>query len=279
MSTLSDVACVVVLYNPDESLKNNIESYINQVDKLYLVDNSERINPEWILQIIANDKVSYTRNETNIGIASALNFGAKQASRYKWLLTMDQDTVLPEGYVSKLLTFDTLQTTTGIICPVYSNTRFNRKKRAEEVPFAMTSGNLLNISIYNKIGPFLNELFIDHVDHEYCLRLRVNGFKILRVNEVILDHKPGTPVRISILGFRIYLSIHSPLREYYYCRNGIYVGRIYSSAYPQFRFYFYKQLVKELIKMLLMPNRKYYLSLLWLAIQDGRNHKLGKLFG
>ena len=36
------VAATVILYNPDEiSLLLNISSYINDVDKLYVIDNSD----------------------------------------------------------------------------------------------------------------------------------------------------------------------------------------------------------------------------------------------
>ena len=36
----------------------------------------------------------------------------------------------------------------------------------------MTSGNLLNLKIAEKIGDFEEKLFIDEVDHDYCYRIR-----------------------------------------------------------------------------------------------------------
>lgn len=38
------LAGVVVLYHPDESVLQNIQSYLSDLDKLYVIDNSE--NPE-----------------------------------------------------------------------------------------------------------------------------------------------------------------------------------------------------------------------------------------
>ena len=38
------LAGVVVLYNPDQKVIQNITSYINEVDVLYLVDNSSKDN-------------------------------------------------------------------------------------------------------------------------------------------------------------------------------------------------------------------------------------------
>jgi len=37
----SKIAAVVVLYNPDKNILKNIDSYINSVDKVYVIDNSE----------------------------------------------------------------------------------------------------------------------------------------------------------------------------------------------------------------------------------------------
>lgn len=38
------LAGVVVLYNPDQKVINNINSYIDELDALYLVDNSSADN-------------------------------------------------------------------------------------------------------------------------------------------------------------------------------------------------------------------------------------------
>ena len=36
------LAGVVVLYNPDDNYIDNINSYINDIDLLYIIDNSEK---------------------------------------------------------------------------------------------------------------------------------------------------------------------------------------------------------------------------------------------
>ena len=69
------VAAVVVLYNPDENVKKNIKSYINSVDVVYAVDNSSQDNSE----NFSDDKIVYLSNGDNMGIAYALNVGAKKA--------------------------------------------------------------------------------------------------------------------------------------------------------------------------------------------------------
>lgn len=68
------LAGVVVLYNPDDSVEENINSYVNQLDILYAVDNSERKNKELIERLRQNQKICYIDNHGNKGIAVAFSF-------------------------------------------------------------------------------------------------------------------------------------------------------------------------------------------------------------
>lgn len=37
----------------------------------------------------------------------------------------------------------------------------------------------------------MNDLFIDSVNHEYCLRLQKNGYKVIQLNTAIFEHNLG----------------------------------------------------------------------------------------
>ena len=80
------LAGLVVLYNPKENIMDTINNYINEVDVLYLIDNSNSDNSN----LFRNEKIKYIPNKSNLGIAVALNMGAKKAIKdgYDWLLTM-----------------------------------------------------------------------------------------------------------------------------------------------------------------------------------------------
>ena len=83
---------VVVLYNPDYTILDNIKSYLDGIEKLYIVDNSETKNHELINKIVSiSAKCIYIDNNGNQGIAHALNVGAQKAIEdgADWLLTMD----------------------------------------------------------------------------------------------------------------------------------------------------------------------------------------------
>jgi len=92
---------VVVLYNPDIEVYNNISKYIDCLDKLYVIDNSKEIKYEIVNKIKSLDvnKIAYIAKEANIGLASALNIGINLAynTGASWVLMMNQD-----SYIDKI---------------------------------------------------------------------------------------------------------------------------------------------------------------------------------
>ena len=83
------LAAVLVFYNPSSDNIEFINTYIDEVDKLYVNDNSD----DNIKRLNNTDKIEYVKLNKNMGIAYALNVGAKRAvkDKFKYLLTLDQD--------------------------------------------------------------------------------------------------------------------------------------------------------------------------------------------
>lgn len=148
---------VVVLYNPEENVIENIKSYINEVTRLYIVDNSEQKNTKLLTDIknISN-KCNYIDNHGNQGIAQALNVGAKLAIKHSatWLLTMDQDSKFKDGSLNILVNYlrnnDTSKV--GIISPYHltinKTDTYKKENKVIDKLTVMTSGNLLNLEAY-----------------------------------------------------------------------------------------------------------------------------------
>ena len=76
---MSRVAGIVVIYNPEDDIIHNIESYIQQVDQLYLIDNSEHENINLRKYSITANSVEYIFNGKNLGVSKSLNLGASMA--------------------------------------------------------------------------------------------------------------------------------------------------------------------------------------------------------
>lgn len=228
------LAGVVVLYNPDNSVAYNINSYIDKLDILSVVDNSEKKNKKLISRLLQNKKVLYIDNHGNRGIAKAFNIGAVKAIEQKcdFLLTMDQDSMASENMLEKLISFiyQNDAEVLGIVSAYHKQPYENNcyyLKESESIAYVMSSGNLLNLKAYKKSGRFLEKLFIDMVDYEYCLRLHMNGYQIIRLNSAILFHKEGEVYKTK----GIIKIIHSPIRTYYYIRNYLYVSKKYKKIF------------------------------------------------
>lgn len=231
------LAAMVTLYNPNKDNINNIKNYIDEVDVIYLIDNSDNDSSSLLFK---SDKINYIPNNKNLGIASALNIACNKAIKdgYSWILTMDQDSKMSKDSLKKLKAFvennDTKKV--GIVSP-YHNVETNRIKsddKIEECLDVMTSGNLLNLNIYVKVGGFKEWLFIDDVDIEYCLNLNKNKYKVIRLNDVLLDHTLGATKTYKLFGKKIICSNHVPFRRYYMVRNMLYVYDMYHYIFPDF---------------------------------------------
>lgn len=268
------IAGVVVLYFPTEDVKDNIETYIDFVDKLWIIDNT----PNEIKLKINKTNIEYKKLYKNFGIATALNIAAREAIKegYDWLLTMDQDSIFEEKSLEKLLI--TLggvdKKKVGILSPFHKITKESNvyQNRLQEKEVAMTSGNLLNLNIYQKIGGFLEKLFIDEVDHEYCYRLNSYGYKIFQDNRVNLIHELGNIREYKILFKNIVVTNHSSLRRYYISRNMIYIIKNYRKKRLKYLF----KLFISFIKIILFEKNKIEkIKAIFLGVKDGIFEKYG----
>lgn len=270
------VAGAVVLYNSKIIVLDNIYTYINQVEKLYVIDNSDHTNLELVEQIEALEKVYYISNNNNLGIAYALNTAAREARNagYTHLLTMDDDSKAPPDMVETMISFLSKYpeySRVGIVSAIHSEEKFSSAFRT--VLYTMTSGNLLNLNIHQKVGGFWDELFVDHVDHEFGLRLNNDGYQVIELSGILLNHALGQRKPLSWPGPKYFVS-HQPPRVYYITRNGLLVAK----KYPRFRLIAARLILKEWIKLLLWEDRRYErINLVIQAVRDAYNRKMGKL--
>jgi rhamnosyltransferase len=258
---------IVVLYNPDESVWSNIASYIDYVGLLYVVDNSEQKNLILVEKIKNHPSAVYIDNKSNLGIASALNRGAKEAINHSasWLLTMDQDSRFDKTSLQTLVAFAYSlpeDHKVGVLSPVHKTVNVDVPIIKDdiltvEVDSVMASGNLIYLKAFQSVGGFLEKYFIDCVDHEYCLRLKVNGFKVILHNESILEHNLGDIESRSFLGRKIYYTNHSAIRRYYITRNRLDLIFRYGIKFPSFSFKEFVKLLTEISKIILFERNKF----------------------
>ena len=152
-----------------------------------------------------------------MGIARALNtgFGFAKSLNFSWVATFDQDSTIPTKYFNTLFntTLAVPYETIGLFAPGYGG---------EKVTYpltAITSGSVIKMEAYSDVHGFCDEMFIDYVDYDFCLKINDKGWRLLQVHSCVLEHKLGKLEDRNILGFKFSITTHSALRRYTITRN------------------------------------------------------------
>ena len=242
------IAAGIVTYNPDiVRLQENIDAVMNQVEHLIIVDNASINKDKWLEKLANIEKVTIIQNDTNRGIATALNQMLECSGRLgcEWTLTLDEDSVVPANMVEEYRKYIDMDRV-AMIVPVIEDRTMDiidvngtLEMQHEYVDTAITSGTLMKNHVWIEVSGFTEELFIDYVDFDYCMKLKKAQYKILRVNTVHLLHELGNATEIKLFTFlgkvffwcppigrrfweMRYTTNHSPMRVYYVTRNQYY---------------------------------------------------------
>ena len=213
-------------------MEERLKRLFRQVEALIVVDNTPGGCCALRLETLAarEKHVFIIENGINAGIATALNKGLELALELgsNWILTLDQDTQCYSDTVETLIQTKTachLEPT--VIGGNYLDPRSGRTKVPEgrsdewlEQKTVITSGCLVDAAIAHHIRSFREDYFIDQVDHEFCLRMRAHGQRVVMSCKTVMEHSVGESngPRLPLLGV---MPSHSPLRKYYITRNSL----------------------------------------------------------
>lgn len=278
---------MVVLYRPGPEVIENIRSWAGQVETVYAVDNTEGAGLGTKLPGLGTGdwglgNVTWLPQGENVGIARALNIGAARAfaAGFDCLLTMDQDSQAAADLVARLVQCrEALTGSVGIIAPFHQTKAVRlgpSRALCSEVMTPMTSGCLLELAAWYTVGPFRDDFFIDFVDNEYCLRLRREGYRVVRANQAVLIHAVGDIKRYGPL----IATNHSPVRRFYKTRNRFVVNREYRQDFRLHCLIDRVRMIKEIGSIVLFEGEKWAkLRMMWQGWQDYRRGRMGKLEG
>lgn len=271
------LAGTVILYNPSYEVIDNILSYLDGVDILYVLDNSENKNLKITNKLKEMSKVYYVAFAENKGISFALNYAIELAQAYEFLLTMDQDSKFKQGeiyiYKTKIEELNIQKSEIAIYTINHMKEKIQVSNKFEYVNDTITSGSIIDIGIAQKVGKFDLNLFIDQVDLEYCYRVRKQGYKIIMFYDLFLIHNLGDPVQYNIFKYSFQVTNHNYLRRYYMMRNMLYVMKMYNDIRKSYIIDIFKMLIKILLFEDDKLKKLYYIGL---GINDYIYNKFGK---
>lgn len=277
------VCAAIVTYNPDIDLfAKVIEAVACQVERVYIYDNASKNIGDVNLLLKKYDNIKTVMALNNDGIAKALNTLCRMAldDNFEFILTLDHDTVICDDFVSECMQIIG-EKNVAIVCPRVHYVGFTVKEEGNindiftEVEACMTSGSLMSLLAWEKVGGFDEAMFIDWVDNDICTNLRINNYRILRKNDVFMEHKLGNVKVRRFLFWKINDFRYSGMRIYYIVRNGIYFRRKYRKAVNGFKLFLintYNVLKFLYLNLHNKANRK----CVWKGIKDGRKLSLPK---
>ena len=288
-TTSRSVCAVMVTYHASAETLANIRIVLPQVQALVVVDNDSAAGE--IASLRESSQVSgfqLIENHENRGIAEALNQGIAWArSRgYPWVILFDQDSTITNGFILQM--FATWEShprreRVGSIHPRYKDrvtgveAPIQRAKDDGGPLTSLTSGALMPTWIFDRIGYFASDFFIDCVDVEFCFRLRASGYYVADSKEAVLLHSAGHPERVSVMGFGFSPTHHSAARRYYMSRNRVVVSRRYIRLFPGLVLHYVYLTLRETAKCLLAErDRARKLRNFLLGTWDGLVGRMGK---
>jgi rhamnosyltransferase len=308
------VAAYITSYNDLNAVERCITAIKQQtyfVEDIYVIDNSkERLKSPFL----ERDRVIVDTRPENIGIAAGIAVGIKWAidREYDFLWTFDQDSEPLPDVLEKLVNcYQELiekNKSIGIVAPLsidvdsetellgaifnkyrfidadrFSNLRKFYTHKNYECDIVITSGSLVSLQAAKDIEPPNEELFIDAVDWDYCMKFRKKGYGIIVVTDAVMKHNFGSYLKNRSISNSLSMPVYtySPLRYYYMCRNHTFIeGYLAKSSGHYFSsvIYRFKSLIKKIAKILAYESDQKLLKT-WACLRgtcDGFIGKLGK---
>ena len=265
---------IMVTYQPEAGLdlSAQLSALRKQGARVLLVDNgSEPAAQRRIVALAEATGAELIINPRNLGLAAALNQGVGYAAAhgYEWLATFDQDSRILPDYFNAMWRAHAAYPQPdriGIMVPRFLHpgsaaNSFARPGADPALPYApawqaITSGSVMPLRLFQAVGPFRADFFIDYVDHEFCLRCRQRGWQVIEARGAGLEHRQGAPARHRLGWMRPVVMHHSAVRYYYESRNRLVVYRLYGAFDLGWLARDLKETLRVYMKMLLFERQR-----------------------
>jgi len=238
-----EVCIIILTYNTISKLGPSflsevLRSLFNQTYenlRLTIVDNASSDNTvEFVTEHIKRHKPKYRcrviRLDRNYGWSGGNNRGAILCIDSDFLFFMNDDTILDESCIYRLLNILMRNKELGAVQPLIVNRDgsincgfeaglagfmemvSSLKGRLFRVFYTQGAAFLTKAKHFFEVGMFDEDLFLTHDDFDYCYRLRLAGYDVACVSEARAYHYGGAT-----------LGSENPILWYYVVRNNLWV--------------------------------------------------------
>ena len=198
-----------------DSIKNTKEKY-----QLIIVNNgSDKETSDYLNKL----KCILINNKENLGFVKATNQGILASSGD--VILLNNDVILPEGWIEKLMAVAQIDETIGLIGPLSesrggnaSQQDMNRVQDRCNYKLPTVNNNFLPVDAIAFFCTFIKRTVIDKVglldenfgfgqsdDVDYCIRAQKMGYKIAIATDLLIQHKvSATYTLLSINRLELY---------------------------------------------------------------------------
>ena len=276
---VANTAAVIVSYHPDDEFGERLAKLRSQFAAVYWVDNT----PGAVVgsKHRSDLGVNYISQGVNAGLGTALNIGCTAALKdgFEWVVTFDQDSDIAADFLGQQIAAWQVSGSSAFILGCnYSagdkvgEPRFRVGDYVVVCKTVITSGCLMCLPIWEDLGRFDDDYFIDGIDHEICLRGRSRGLVVSRHGHVLMKHRIGE----RSANYRILPYLHTPVRKYYSMRNGTQNILRYAMSEPLWAVRKSATLAWEVVIALLFePDRSKKMRAMFRGLRDGLTSRMG----
>lgn len=235
------ITAIATAFHPDERLTAVVAAARSAGVDVIVVDNTPDGDATISEQLRDQPGVRVLRSGLNAGLAGGLNAGLRALSaEAEAVLLLDQDSVLSREVVHGLAAH-LADGTVGIAAPTpFDATHGGALRRTGASDAAVsdrdaviTSGMLVRRSVIDAFAPFREEFFVDHVDNDFCLRVRAAGIRIVQDRDLRLPHSLGDRQEHRVAAVTLHTSRHPTWRLYWFSRNGTVLVREHWRTAPR----------------------------------------------
>ena len=227
------VPAASVLYRPDALVLEALLSALSQRSRRLFLFVNGPIEAEIEPLIHALPNSSIERSAENVGLGAGLNAVAASAERegFSHLALFDQDSAPDENLCEALMRrfegLDQLPHRLAALGPRLAppaaggflpirvwRRRPNAGLPAGAVDFLPTSGSLISLAAWRRVGPFRADYFIGGIDVEWGYRCWADGLASVVADDIVMTHRWGHEG-----GGEPQILRQNDTRLYYYLRN------------------------------------------------------------
>lgn len=275
------VAAAIVTYFPDEGFAHRLVAIARECRPVIVVDNSADEAARTALRGSCGAQgAKLIENADNVGIGRALNhaFAALAADGIEWAIAFDQDSTPEPGFVAALLA---ARHGAGESAPIVganwrdearpdAPSRHLRRSRTlpifferaiadedlRDITCVITSGTLFHLPTVHALGGFADDLFLDLVDTELCLRARAAGHRIHVASAARLEHRRGTKRPVRFAGRTWWPAFMPETRLHLLFRNRVLVFRRHGGRLPHWVAFELAYALKVIAEIVFLEDRK-----------------------